>query len=82
MFSKAIIDKTTDLSPQEARFASILDFVAEECVDGIFYLYKDWVKRHINGLSTESYFKERPRIVYMVREEYEANKEQKKETPF
>ncbi len=79
MFSKAIIDMTTDLSPQEARFASILDFVADECVDGAFYLYKDWVTRQVNGLPTQSYFKERPRIVYIVMEEYKKSKELKKE---
>ena len=53
MFLKTIIDETTELTDQEARFASILDFVADDSDNGIFYLFKDWVVRMAGGESTK-----------------------------
>src|ERR1051325_11754710 len=55
MFLKTIIDETTELTDQEARFASILDFVADDSDNGIFYLFKDWVVRMAGGESTKEF---------------------------
>ncbi|HSE19285.1 MAG TPA: hypothetical protein VLB46_19645 [Pyrinomonadaceae bacterium] len=73
MFLKAIIDETTELSAQEARFASILDFVADSCDNGIFCLFKDWSIRRAMGEPTMEFEPTRPRLVYFSKHEVAAN---------
>jgi hypothetical protein len=73
MFLKAIIDETTELSAQHARFASILQFVADDCDNGIFYLFKDWADRMSIGESTKDFQPNQPRLVYFSKQEVEAN---------
>ena len=73
MVLKAIIDETNELSAQEARFASILDFVADSSDNGIFYLFKDWSIRRAMGKSTKDFEPTRPRLVYFSKHEVAAN---------
>jgi len=73
MFLKAIIDETTELSAQNARFASILEFVADDCDNGIFYLFKDWAVRMAIGESTKDFQPNQPRLVYFSKLEVAAN---------
>ncbi|MGH9872299.1 MAG: hypothetical protein ACRD9S_07515 [Pyrinomonadaceae bacterium] len=73
MFLKAIIDETTPLSPKEERFASILQFVADDFDRGFFYLYKDWLLRMRTGQSTKEFHPELSRLVYLSKREIAAN---------
>lgn len=72
MVLQAIIDETNELSAQEARFASILDFVGDSD-NGIFYLFKDWSIRRAMGESTKDFEPKRPRLVYFSKHEVAAN---------
>jgi hypothetical protein len=70
MFLKAIIDETTDLSAQERRFASILDFVADGCDNAIFYVFKDWAIKKAMREPTKDFAPNQPRLVYFSKQEY------------
>ena len=76
---KAIIDETLPLSEESQRFASILQFVADECDSGIFYLFKDWTVRAAVGESTLDFHPERPRIVYLSKNDYAIDKSWEKQ---
>jgi len=80
MILNAIIDETVNLTGHEARLASILEFVADETTRGIFYLFKDWTFRLILEQPTTTYKPEQPRLVYLSKDEWEAN-DNKLETP-
>lgn len=73
MFLKAIVDETTPLSPKEDRFASILQFVADDFDRGLFYLFKDWALRLAIGAPTKDFHPEQPRLVYLSKTEIAAN---------
>ena len=73
MFLKAIIDETIELSARDARFASILEFVADDCDNGIFYLFEDWAVRMAVGESTKDFQPNQPRLVYFSKLEVAAN---------
>lgn len=70
MFLKAIIDETTDLSDQDVRFASILDFIADDHDNAIFYIFKDWAIRKALGEPTKDFEPNQPRLVYFSKQEY------------
>lgn len=75
MFLKAIIDETVALSPKDARFASILEFVADDFDRVVLYLFKDWADRTLAGQATEDFHPNQPRLVYLSRKEFVANGE-------
>jgi hypothetical protein len=72
MFLKAIIDETTELSPKQERFASILEFVADDFDSGIFYVFKDWAVKLGTGQSTSDFHPNQPRLVYFSKKEIAA----------
>jgi hypothetical protein len=72
MFLKAIIE-TTELSPKQERFASILEFVADDFDSGIFYVFKDWAVKLGTGQSTSDFHPNQPRLVYFSKKEIAAN---------
>jgi hypothetical protein len=76
---KAIIDETRPLSDESQRFASILQFVADDCDTGIFYLFEDWTVRAAVGESTLDFHPERPRIVYLSKNDYAIGKSWEKQ---
>ena len=73
MFLKAVIDDSHKLSEQQARFASILEFVADDCDSGIFYFFKAWGDRMATQQSTEDFHPNQPRLVYFSNREYVEN---------
>ncbi len=73
MLLKAVVDETTPLSPKDERFASILQFVADEFDRAFFYLFKDWTDRVIVGENTKDFKPEQPRLVYFSKIEIAAN---------
>lgn len=75
MFLKAVIDDSHKLSEQQARFASILEFVADDCDSGIFYFFKAWGDRMATQQSTEDFHPNQPRLVYFSNREYVDNGE-------
>ncbi len=80
MILNAVIDETKDLTEQEARLASIMEFVADNVTRGIFYIFGDWSYKLILNQPTQTYKPEQPRLVYLSIDEYEAN-DNKLETP-
>ena len=75
MALKAIIDETNPLSSTDARFASILEFVADDSDRAVLYLFKDWLDRTSAGDPTADFARNQPRIVYLSKKEFVANGE-------
>jgi len=73
VFLKAIIDERELLSPIDARFASILEFVADDFDRVFLYLMTDWRDRSLAGHSTMDFQPNLPRLVYLSKKEYVAN---------
>ena len=73
MFLKAIIDERELLSAKDARFASILEFVADDFDRVFLYLMTDWRDRSLAGHSTRDFQPHLPRLVYLSKKEYVAN---------
>ena len=73
MSLKAIIDETNPLSSTDARFASILEFVADDSDRVVLYLFKDWLDRSFAGHATADFAPNQPRLVYLSKKEFAAN---------
>jgi hypothetical protein len=72
---RVVIDEqeTKPLTGKDARFASILEFVADSCEVGTLYLFEDWALLDSVGVPTESFKPEQPRVVYLSNREFIAN---------
>ena len=80
MFLKAIIDETESLSPTDARFVSILEFVADDFDRVVLYLFKDWIDRTLTGQSSEDFHPNQPCLVYLSKKEFAAANGERWET--